>query len=501
VTSSETLDAGTSGVVVAGAAGTIINNGQIAATHTSTDSVVAFVTDAYMSTITGTITDTVTLSVSGAYASPLTITPTGYVDVSGSGNAVYGPGGQAWTVVNQGRITAAGTTGDGVELIAGGFVSNSGLIEGGGFGVSVGGGVGTVSNFGTVEGTGTAAVGVFLEACGSVTNGSSGATAALIEGGESGVWILAGAGTVANFGTIEGSGTALGDYGVLVGSGGVTNGSAGSTAALIEGATGIILGAAGTVTNYGTVEGTSTIGWGVVLHNGGSVTNLGTIEGTGIAGFTGILLVAAGNVTNLGTIEGGVKFFDGGASLGGTYSVTNGASNSTAALIDGGDGGIRFANVAGTVTNFGTVVSTGVSADAIYFGYAGGSVTNLGTVESTGAASNGVHLTAGGTVTNGSSGSTAALISGGNYGIALGGIGATGSAGLVTNFGTVSGSVGVSVAIPATTRSLTPERSSVWAAPRWCSAAGTIFWWSIQAQFSLALSPISFRATRSISRG
>jgi hypothetical protein len=43
VTSSETLDAGTSGVMVAGAAGTIINNGQIAATHTSTDSVVAFV--------------------------------------------------------------------------------------------------------------------------------------------------------------------------------------------------------------------------------------------------------------------------------------------------------------------------------------------------------------------------------------------------------------------------------------------------------------------------
>ncbi|MFI4948480.1 MAG: hypothetical protein ACHQC9_06745, partial [Alphaproteobacteria bacterium] len=119
--------------------------------------------------IANTITQGITLSNSGTYASPLTITSTGYIDNTGTGSGIYGPNNSAWTVVNQGTVTA--TAGDGVDLALGGSVDNAGtggLIQGYG-GIVIKGAAGTVTNSATIIGTGTttSAAGVYLSAGGS----------------------------------------------------------------------------------------------------------------------------------------------------------------------------------------------------------------------------------------------------------------------------------------------------------------------------------------------
>lgn len=121
--------------------------------------------------ITGTVNHSVTLTTVGAYASPMTIAASGSVPNNGTGDAISGPGTNAWTVVNYGRVTAtAGYAG--VGLKAGGSVTNgsisqkTALIAGGagsagtakaeqggagGAGISLPGG-GSIGNTGTIEG-------------------------------------------------------------------------------------------------------------------------------------------------------------------------------------------------------------------------------------------------------------------------------------------------------------------------------------------------------------
>src|SRR5262249_29180019 len=115
-----------------------------------------------------------------------------------------------------------------------------------------------------------------------------------------------------------------------------------------------------------------------------------------------------GTVTNLGAITA-ASTVGYAIDLEGGGSVTNGASGSTASQITGGFGGIVIR---------GSTPST---------------VVNLGTIDGLGDA--GVIMDAGGSVTNGPSGSNAALITGGYFGIVI-----IGSAGTVTNLGTISGS-------------------------------------------------------------
>lgn len=87
-----------------------------------------------MSTISTTIVGGVTLSASGAYTSPLTVISTGAIE-AGVGDAIYGPGTQAWIVSNYNTIAATGAGSAGVDLRAGGDVSNLGTIDGRGTGV------------------------------------------------------------------------------------------------------------------------------------------------------------------------------------------------------------------------------------------------------------------------------------------------------------------------------------------------------------------------------
>ncbi len=440
--------------------------------------------------ITGTYTTTQVLS-SPTTDNPATVTSTGLIDVNttiSSYVGLFGVGGYAWTVTNLGTVESVGYQGIGIDLVSGGSITNgaisstTALIQGRRFGIVITGTAGTVANYGTIETPGTFSYGVFLTAGGSVTNGSVGATGALIDGGTRSVTIVGDVGTVTNFGTIQST------YGVGVRmdvGGSVTNGASGATSALISGvADGVkIAGATGTVVNFGTIDPLATTSNGVYLTAGGTVTNgasgatgalitgydgvrisggpgtivnFGTIESTGTGfGAQAVDLLAGGTVTNYGTIRG-LGTDASGINAGFAADVIiNGAIGTTDALIEGWLNGIDQFSSVGTVINFGTVEST--NGDAVYLqaggtvtnygtagliigsttgvrvGGAAGTVVNSGTIEATVASSVAVYSAVGGTVTNGPSGGTSALILGVTNGVAI-----RGTIGTVANYGTIN---------------------------------------------------------------
>ena len=297
----------------------------------------------------------------------------------------------------------------------------------------------TVYNYGTIisnrGASFTYSVGIDLRGGGSVTNGSAGSIAGQLVG----IGIKGGAGTVANLGTISGNSVGI-----------------------------EIAGGAGTIANFGTIAGTTSIG--VFLTAGGSVTNgrsgssarriSGANEGVVIQG-------GAGTVANFATIIGsagvGVAMSTGG-------SVTNGQSGSSAGRISGTNDGVVIKGVAGTVTNFATIIATSTASGVgVYLGAGGsvtnghsgtytgliaghsegvavqgaaGTITNFGTIAATGGI--GVYLSTGGRVTNGQSGASAAKISGSNEGVLI-----QGGAGTVTNFATIAASTGTGIFLSA----------------------------------------------------
>ena len=261
----------------------------------------------------------------------------------------------------------------------------------------------TIRNHGVVDAAGES-YGVRLTAGGTVTNGSSDDTAALIEGYR-GVGVIGGSATVANYGTLRG----LGDYGVLLSAGGaVINGSTSDTTALIAGAKGILAGDASvTVANFGTIQGTA--GYGVRLSANGNVTNGSAADTTALLeGSAGIVGNQPATITNFGTIRGSAGY---GVLLERVRGirkaqsiVVNGSAADTSALIEGGVGMRGPA----AVTNFGTIHTIAGSRDDA-----------------------GVFLSAGGTVTNGSATDTGALI----YGVVV----AVGRSATIANFGTIQG--------------------------------------------------------------
>ncbi len=342
-------------------------------------------------------------------------------------------------------------------------------------GVSAGGTASTIANFGQIysQGTSSNAVGVVMSGGGSLTNGSTHDTSAFI-GGYSGVTAAAG-GSVSNFGEIAGNGQA-GGYGVVFTDGGsLTNGSLASHNAVVEGNGAISFsGAAGTVNNFGDIEGLAKSGGvsAIDLADGGSVTN-GALSSRSavISGYDAIIGGgAATNVYNFGTIEAvveGVAITDGGL-------VRNGWSTDQSALVSG-----YFAVVGEgapfTVDNFGTITSSsgifggvssqvgatvvnggqgdkiaqivgdiGIEAD---FSYGVGAsdaatITNFATI--TGQGSDGILSGGGGVIVNGVGGDTQALIQG-----AANGIWVVGASASVTNLGTIIAGQGVGVGLDA----------------------------------------------------
>ena len=219
-------------------------------------------------------------------------------------------------------------------------------------------------------------------------------------------------------------------------------------------------GGAGTswaITNSGIVS--SSFGYGVSLAGAGSsVTNSGSISGTGPAGFnfiSGVAITgASGTVTNAGTISvsgGGYGVhLAGGGAVTNSFIVTGGEDG---VLIEGGpgqinntgaisasvdDGAALFAG--GTITN-GTTGSieglVGAHAAGVFVQGGSGNLQNDGIVKGN---NFGVFLLAGGSVTNGAGNASASIsaegvgVSGTSFGIFV-----TGNPATVTNYGTIDG--------------------------------------------------------------
>ena len=169
---------------------------------------------------------------------------------------------------------------------------------------------------------------------------------------------------------------------------------------------------AGTLTNFGTVRAEGTASSGVLMPTGGVVTNGGTADTTALIQSTGYAVgigSLAGTVSNFGTIIGG--YVGGGANgqasavyLASGGVVTNGSAADTTARM-GGFVGVYIKAATGTISNFGTI---------------GGAVTGIGAA-----------VAAGGVIVNGSATDTTALIQG------YIGAAATGHTGTIDNFGTV----------------------------------------------------------------
>jgi hypothetical protein len=411
----------------------------------------------------GTYTATIDLTNAGSQ-NPATITATGVVTVA-TGDGIDGAGGFAWTITNLGMVKSTSDVGimllDGGQVTNGSSASKSGLVAGSGFGIAIAGQSGTVTNFGAIAATRTSAsapgVGIDLAAGGSVTNGGGADRKAVISAiYNSAIAISGGAGTVGNFGILKNTGPHPGSHAVVyLGAGGsVTNGSGGAPAALIEGVyVGIaIAGDAGTVTNFGKIDGGSTDG--VSLSAGGTVTNHGLITATELGVKS---TVDAATVTNFGTILSGEGD--------GTLLVAGGfVTNEKGGLIESYNIGVSAFGAA-TVVNSGTIKAVD-NLYGVYF-YAGGSLTNtrggliaavydvgvsfhniagkivnLGTIEAL-HLHTGIFLAAGGAVTNGAK---AALIEGTTNGVYLGN---TATAGHIVNFGTIEGLSGFGFGVAA----------------------------------------------------
>ncbi|HLY46945.1 MAG TPA: hypothetical protein VKQ73_15290, partial [Stellaceae bacterium] len=372
-----------------------------------------------MSTYIDTSTS-VGLVLSGTPQNPVTIGSSGTIAVGSAatahnGDAIYGNSVTAWTVSNFGTVKAAAAASTGIELVAGGTVTNAvgALIAGAANGIRLAGSADLVSNAGAI--TATSGAGVYLAAGGRVSNLLGG----VISGMQDGVVVAGGAiATVSNFGKIAAYGTLGIVDGVYIGAGTITNGNSTTKSALISSTQyGIVVaGTTGAVSNFGTVRGTGTAGVGIYLQNRGSVSNaLGALISGGHAG---ILMKGAGTVSNLGMITGtdtgSAGYVDGVYMNAGT--VVNGATNVTTALISGVKYGVvMYGSAVSTVRNFGTIVST-AAADPI-------------------SKPAGILMNAAGIVVNGATNARKALIFGGYHGIYISGSSAT----TVTNFGTVQG--------------------------------------------------------------
>jgi hypothetical protein len=335
----------------------------------------------------------------------------GSVTNAASGSIVSGNGGQpdgilitggVGNVVNAGSIIATHYGGyNGVIMRRGGSVTNaaSASIQGGNDGVVIFGGVATVVNSGTIFGD---SFSIYLSAGGSVTNAASGS----ITGG--GIHIGGLPGTVVNYGSIAGN--IINPTAIVATS--VTNAvSASITGSVAANETVLNQGSingnieAKSVTNdvsasiMGNVDATSVTNaafasimggvYGVDLPSGGTLTNAGTITGT-----SGPAVAFGGTGSNLLVLRPGYGFLGlvtGSAGASNTLELASAASAGVLAhlgkeFVSFGstvfDAGSNWSitgtkpSVAGTVTMFGSV-----QEDATSFANAGSVIVNAGTLD------------------------------------------------------------------------------------------------------------------------
>jgi hypothetical protein len=330
-----------------------------------------------------------------------------------SGQIVGGRGGAGGYGYDEGGYGGYG--GAGVFLAKGASLTNSSRISGGAGGSGGASGSGYYSyGYGGQGGMGGA--GVYLYANGHVTNagtlqggrggtGGAGYVAGGLGGyGGAGVFAL-GAATISNRGAILGGagGLAAAEPGVLAAlnssgdgvdlaaGGRVTNGAAADHAALIRGYDGVYAaaGATATVTNFGTIDGTS----GVAVAFYGAADRLIVEAGSRLIGAaqggggTVELAGGSGTITGLGTIASLTGAATGRLSGFGAYDIDGGASWSLIGPSRLGKGDqlvVRnggTAVISGAMSNAGLIslASTGAATDLLV-GAAGASLSGGGRV-------------------------------------------------------------------------------------------------------------------------
>jgi hypothetical protein len=338
----------------------------------------------------GTYTNGIVLN-NPATQNPTTIAATSLV--TNSGTAILGEAGTAWTVANYGMVEAGGTNPSviGIDLAGGGLVVNGagGLIAN----------TATPSVFGAVAITGSATYG----AAGTVTNHGTIAGGARISFPTTYYYSNPTLGIVLNTGTIAGSNSVD------------------------------IIASDGTVLNYGRITGTS-LGVSITYVYPGEVdhsSSVGTVVNSGVIAGKKYSVEAAAYVVNYGTLNGGL--YGGGEFDDGVLALTN------YGIVHARETGVA----AQTLANYGMIRSIGTQA-----AYSFGQVTNYGVIADP--SGNGLLL-GGGSLINGQYG----VVKGGETGVLLHSFKSLlnpGYADSITNYGTITGSVGVEIdgSVPAT---------------------------------------------------
>ena len=397
------------------------------------------------------------ITLSSATYNPATVT--GVINIGG-GIALTGPAGTEWAIDNTGTIESTGSAGYGIALAAGGSVDNAstGLIYGSVAGVRIYGSAGSITNAGSIEGnTGPgnsgASDGVLLSAGGTVSN-----TAAGFITGYTGIFAAGDMATVVNtggeiFGDFQPIAHAFGESGFaifLTAGGAVSNMGTGE---IVGGFEGIFFGAAGTVVNQGNIQGIQPFGSSVYFYATGAVSNAASAAITGgnaivgradltlanqglINGFSGdgVQLQAGGTVANAngGTITGYKHAIVAVGSFG-TLAAPGTVVNDGTIAGTGNYGYGIYLTAGGIVTNQSTGLITGNHAAAIDIVGGSATVDNAGQISTTLLQGVGIKLIAGGVVNNTASGTVV-----GYSGIVI-------SAGLVVNAGSVAGTHGAGI--------------------------------------------------------
>jgi uncharacterized protein with beta-barrel porin domain len=203
------------------------------------------------------------------------------------------------------------------------------------------------------------------------------------------------------------------------------------------------------VQNGASVSGTGAGGNGINIRNNDTVNNSGAVSGTdqGILGVSNLVVNnslttssivgtnisgvsgASVNVTNFGSITGGAA---GVTSTVGALTI----DNRSGATISGGSEGAT-ATAGATVTNAGTISSTGTQGFAVATGDS--SFTNSGTITSAGNSGFGIFSQGSGTVTVSNTGGTISNTGTGGIGI----FSASGNINITSNSGTIKGAVAI----------------------------------------------------------
>jgi hypothetical protein len=313
-----TLSGNAAGVWIAGGAGTVTNADTIEGTGTNSVGVALAKGGSVDNTagliegrVDGIVLDTAaTVTNSAVVMATATANADDGIDLAAGGSVTNNSGGRieggnglyfslssvAVVVSNAGTITSTGTSlTAGIQDEAGGTIDNTGLIQGYD-GIWARDTAATITNSGTVEGTLALGVGIDLSQGGSIDN-----TGGLIKGAD-GVFAFNVAATVTNAAMITGTGAGRG---VQMSAGGYVTNVAGG---LIQGAFGVEItgGSTGTVINAGTITGTTDVG---VYMTDAYVNNSGMISGVSI----GIQLQNGGTVVDSGAVDGSTSIYVGGA--------------------------------------------------------------------------------------------------------------------------------------------------------------------------------------------